>query len=357
MRRDAPCAIVTETMQIEEIEAPDQAWDDFVLRQPGATLGHAAAWCRVLRSAYRLAPSYLVVRRNGGEIEGVLPLVSMSGLRGGRELVSLPYLDTAGILAASPEVADALRDHALAMARKQGARAIELRALAPEGAEPGALDRVDLVMPLESDVDAQWQAVRAKVRNQTRKAEREGLGLLELGGQAQIDAFYAPFGVNMRDLGSPVHALGFFRAIAREFGEAARFIVTGLGDEPVGGLVAIHFGDTVTIPWASTLRRERARCPNNQIYWEALRWSVERGARQLDFGRSPRDGGTHRFKLGWGARERELDWSRLSPSGEALPLGLPGGSPALKRLSALWTRLPVSVTTRLGPHLRRRISS
>lgn len=344
-------------MRIDELEEPDRAWDDFVLSHPGATLGHAAAWCRVLRSAYHLEPFYLVARASGGGIEGVLPLVSMPGLRGGRELISLPYLDTAGVLAASPEAADALLDHALAIARRQRVRAIELRALAREGAEAGALDRVDLVMPLENDVDAQWQAVRAKVRNQTRKAEREGLALLELGGHAQIDAFYAPFAVNMRDLGSPVHALGFFRAIAREFGDAARFIVTGLGSEPVGGLVAIHFGDTVTIPWASTLRRERARCPNNQIYWEALRWSVERGARQIDFGRSPRDGGTHRFKLGWGARERELDWSRLAPSGDALPLGLPGGNPALKRLSALWTRLPLGLATGLGPHLRRRISS
>lgn len=344
-------------MRIDELEEPDRAWDDFVHSQPGATLGHAAAWCRVLRSAYRLEPFYLVARASGGGMEGVLPLVSMPGLRGGRELISLPYLDTAGVLAASPDAADALLDHALAIARKQRVRAIELRALAREGAEASALDRVDLVMPLENDVDAQWQAVRAKVRNQTRKAEREGLALLELGGDAQIDAFYAPFAVNMRDLGSPVHALGFFRAIAREFGDAARFIVTGLGSEPVGGLVAIHFGDTVTIPWASTLRRERARCPNNQIYWEALRWSVERGACQIDFGRSPRDGGTHRFKLGWGARERELDWSRLAPSGDALPLGLPGGNPALKRLSALWTRLPLGLATGLGPHLRRRISS
>jgi serine/alanine adding enzyme len=344
-------------MQIETIEEPGDAWDDFVLQNPDATLGHAAGWCRVLRSAYRLAPAYLVARGSSSGIEGVLPLVTMRGLRGEKELVSLPYLDSAGVLASSQKVADALLDHALGLARKQGARAVELRALRAEGTGPGPLDRVDLVMSLESDVDAQWQAVRAKVRNQTRKAEREGLALIELGATAQIDAFYAPFTVNMRDLGSPVHSLGFFREIARVFGDAARFIVTGLAGDPVGGLVAIRFGDTVTIPWASTLRSERARCPNNQIYWEALRWSVEQGARHLDFGRSPRDGGTHRFKLGWGAHERELDWRRLAPDGEARSLALPGGNPALKRLSSLWTRLPVPLATLLGPHLRRRISS
>jgi hypothetical protein len=84
---------------------------------------------------------------------------------------------------------------------------------------------------------------------------------------------------------------------------------------------------------------------------------VERGARWLDFGRSPRDGGTHRFKIGWGATERELDWRRLAPSGQPLTASPPGGGALLQRLSQLWTRLPVPVATQLGPHVRRRLSS
>ena len=58
--------------------------------------------------------------------------------------------------------------------------------------------------------------------------------------------------------------------------ERLRFVITAHGDRPVGGLVAIDFAGAVTVPWASTLRSERQRCPNNQIYWEALRWSIGR---------------------------------------------------------------------------------
>ena len=134
-------------------------------------------------------------------------------------------------------------------------------------------------------------------------------------------------------------------------------MITKLGDRPVGGLVAIHFADAVTVPWASTLRDERHRCPNNQIYWEALRWSIARGARCFDFGRSPRGSGTHGFKLGWGAVERPLAWLRLAPDGRPLAMAGPEAGAWLERLSRLWSRLPVALTARLGPPLRRRLSN
>lgn len=344
-------------MKIETVETPGAEWDEFALSQPGAMLGHAAAWAGVLARGYRLETRWLAARRAGGEVSGVLPLAFVPGLRGGRELVSLPYLDTAGVLAAEPEAAEALLEAALALARRRGASALLIRSLAGDGESPSPPDRVDLVLELAADVEAQWNAVRAKVRNQTRKAEKEGLSLIERDGAEQTDAFYEPFAINMRDLGSPVHARRFFAEVAAAFGDSARFVVTGLGDRPVGGLVAIHYGDTVTIPWASTLRSERRRCPNNQIYWEALRWSVERGAARVDFGRSPRDGGTHRFKTGWGATPRELAWRRLAPDGTALALAAPGSSGLLAGLSRVWTRLPVALATKLGPPIRRRISS
>jgi predicted N-acyltransferase len=157
----------------------------------------------------------------------------------------------------------------------------------------------------------------------------------------------------MRDLGSPVHSKRFFAAMAEHFGGRLRFIVASLGGQPVGALVAIHHGRSVSVPWASTLRAERRRCPNNLIYWEALRWAIQRGAAEFDFGRSEPQGGTHRFKRGWGAEERPLAWQRLAPDGTPLVLRRTGERPLFQRLSKVWTRLPVGVSAQLGPALRR----
>jgi FemAB-related protein (PEP-CTERM system-associated) len=280
-------------------------------------------------------------------------------LRGGRELVSLPFLDAAGILARTPAAAEALLDAALAHARALRARALELRQASPLEAVPAPRQthRVDLVLALADSEQAQWKALRAKVRNQTRKAEREGLAIAEAAPEVLLDDFYGPFRINMRDLGSPVHPARLYASAARHFGERLRFVVARLGARPVGGLVAFDYAGVVTVPWASTLREERHRCPNNLIYWEAMRWAIARGAREFDFGRSPRDSGTWRFKRGWGAEERPLAWTRLDSEGTPLPVGEGDRSALLRRLSEVWRRLPVPLATALGPLVRGRLAN
>ncbi|TMA28131.1 MAG: GNAT family N-acetyltransferase, partial [Deltaproteobacteria bacterium] len=254
-------------MQLEKVDEPGAEWDAFVEATPGGALGHAAAWASILREAYGLAPHYLAARDASGALAGVLPLVGFRTLRGRRELVSLPFLDTGGVLAVDIAAERGLLEGAQQVARELG----------------------------------------AKVRNQTRKAAQSGLEPALAGtARDRVADFFAPFAVNMRDLGSPAHARRFYEVAARVFGDRLSIHLALLGDRSVGGLVAIDFAGTVTVPWASTLRAERARCPNNLIYWEAIRWAIARRARWFDFGRSPRESGTHRFKLGWGATEREL---------------------------------------------------
>jgi FemAB-related protein (PEP-CTERM system-associated) len=342
-------------MRIEAVEEPGVEWDAFAESRPEAALGHAAAWAGILRESYGLAPLFLAARDPGGALAGVLPLARFRSLRGHRELVSLPYLDTAGILAQSCVAETALLEAALRLAREERAQAVELRhPVRPTSVTPPrpSLDRVDLVMPLAADEEAQWRSLPAKVRNQTRKAQREGLEIARGAPHELLKSFYGAFCCNMRDLGSPVHAERFFGSMARRFGDRLRFIVAMLGERPVGGLVAIRFAGKITVPWASSLRAERRRCPNNLIYWEALRWGIAQGATEFDFGRSPRGSGTYRFKHGWGAEERALAWTRVGADGSPLPVRRSADSAVLKQLSRAWARLPLAVTNRVGPRVR-----
>lgn len=343
-------------MRVERIEDPGAEWDRFVEDHPEGRLGHAAAWARILADAYHLEPCFLAARGLEGSISGVLPLVVFRSRPGGRPaLVSLPFLDSAGVLAADPESAAALHARALELVTESHYACLELREVGPaaERDEPAAaMDRVNLALPLEPTEEAQWKALSAKVRNQCRKAEREGL-VLRTGDRAGLQrGFLLPYRVNMRDLGSPPHSAAFFEAVARHFGERVRFVVSEHAGQTVGGLVAIRFGRRVYVPWASTLRSERSRCPNNQIYWEAIRWAITGGASTLDFGRSPLDGGTFRFKKGWGAVEEPLVWRRFDASGRETPRPASTESPLVRKLSSLWTRLPVGLASALGGRLR-----
>src|SRR5262245_51220995 len=112
-------------MQVERVDDPGSEWDAFVEAAPGAALGHAGAWARILREAYRLAPHYLAARGAGGALAGVLPLVELRTLRGRRELVSMPFLDTGGVLAVDAAAERALLGAALELTREVGARTLE----------------------------------------------------------------------------------------------------------------------------------------------------------------------------------------------------------------------------------------
>jgi serine/alanine adding enzyme len=347
-------------MRLEQVSEPGTEWDAFVVATPGGALGHASAWAHILRETYGLAPHYLAARDARGALAGVLPLVCLRTLRGRRELVSLPFLDTGGVLAVDADAERTLLGGARDLLRELGARALELRQLAPlrDGTAVPAQSRVDLVLALQADEQAQWKALGAKVRNQTRKASQSDLVPATPGAaRDRVSGFFSPFAENMRDLGSPPHARRFYEVAAETFGDRLSIHLALLNDRSVGGLVAIDFAATVTVPWASTLRAERARCPNNLIYWEAIRWAIARGARWFDFGRSPRESGTHRFKLGWGAAERELAWVRFGPDGEptAAATSRPGG--LAQRLARAWTRLPVGLATALGARLRPHLAN
>lgn len=356
---ELPGTIYSAAMQVESIESPGAEWDEFVESSGCGSLGHASAWAHVLRDAYGLEPCYLAARA-GGQLEGVLPMVRFRTLTGGRELVSMPFHDGGGILSRSPGATEALIDAGLSQVRNWNASALELRQVRPTAGvptAPGDQPRINLALALADDEEAQWKGFRAKVRNQARKAEKEGLLLARGTPQELVKGFYEPFAVNMRDLGSPVHGRRLFEAAAHHFRDRLRFIVSHRDGRSVGGLVAIDFAGRVTVTWASTLRAERRNCPNNQIYWEAIRWAISRGAKVFDFGRSEPDSGTYRTKRGWGAEEEPLAWVRLKPDGSPFEPSASSDGGMLKRLSDVWTRLPVGMASWVGPRIRRRLSN
>lgn len=348
-------------MRVDLVEHPGEDWDRFAEAHPDGRLGHASAWAGILAAAYGLEPRYLAARSREGDLVGLLPLVAFRSRPGARpRLISLPFLDSAGILASDAETEQALFERARGLMTEGGFAGLELRDFSPGTGAPDpdqSMDRVNLVLPLKTSEESQWTALSAKVRNQCRKAEREGLTLRTGDPAALRTDFLLPYRINMRDLGSPPHSAAFFEALTTRFGERLRFVVTEHAGRAVGGLVAIRFGRRVYVPWASTLRSERNRCPNNQIYWEAIRWAVATGASELDFGRSPIDGGTYRFKKGWGAHEEPLAWRSTTPDGQTTLQRAGTGSPVLMRLSELWTKLPVPVANTLGSRLRRYFSN
>ncbi len=329
-------------------------WDAFVASCPARTNYHRYGWRKVIEKSFGHSTHYLVARNRNHEIRGVLPLAHMKSALFGNFLVSLPFFNYGGLLCAEDTAAARLLESSRDLLRKVDAGHAELRHFSAslEGFAT-KLHKVTMILRLEQNPDAQWQTLDAKVRNQVRKAEKNGLrsvaGHLEL-----LDGFYRVFCRNMRDLGTPVYGKNFFRNVLETFPETTRIISIILDGKTVASGLLTWFGDTLEVPWASSIRDFRELCPNNLLYWEAIKFAIGRGAREFDFGRSTPGEGTYRFKKQWGAEPHQLYWNYLLNKDATLP-ELNPANPKYRLAIRIWQCLPVAVTKLLGPQIVRNI--
>jgi FemAB-related protein (PEP-CTERM system-associated) len=331
------------------------AWDAYVETHPSATGDHLWAWQHVIEGVFGQRCTYLMARQ-AGVVTGVLPLVLFRSRLFGKMAISMPFLNYGGILADDEQVARLLAAEGEELARAFGAAHLELRHRERQlPAFECRQHRLGFQRDLPDSAEALWSATDRKVRNQVRKAQKEGLAA-RTGGIELVDAFYSVFSTNMRDLGTPVYPRALFTATLSHLGDRARVHVVSAGDRVVAGSISVRFRDVVLVPWASSLREFRAQCPNMLLYWHMLETAVAQGARVFDFGRSAAGGGPHQFKLQWGAREVPLHWEYARVASDAtLPSATGADHPSFRRAVEVWKRLPLPVANFLGPWIVRGI--
>ena len=271
---------------------------------------------------------------------------------GTRTVTSLPYFNCGGVLTDSHDAEKALIQEAIALAQKLGAKHLELRHRRDHHLElPRRTNKVSVVLPVESDEDKMLKSFRHEVRTKIRKANKSGL-TGEMCGEDGLDAFYAVFAQNMRDLGTPVYSKKFFQEILRTFPDDTYICVVRHQGQPVASSLLTGYRETLETVWGSSLREYLAMAPNMLMYWRMLRFAAEKGFRVFDFGRSSTGSGPHRFKLQWSSQEVQFYWDYWLPPGKTLP-ELNPDNPKFRAAIWAWQRLPVGVTKILGPRIVR----
>jgi FemAB-related protein (PEP-CTERM system-associated) len=329
-------------------------WDAFVSHHPSATQYHQYAWRKVIEESFGHSGYYLVAETDAGECRGILPLVYMKSFMFGNFLVSVPFVNYGGLLCTTGDIEKYLLKEAETIRYSCRASHVELRHLGLNIADlPTRTHKVTMILPLAPDSESQWKGFNAKLRNQIRKAEKSGL--VPVVGQIELlDGFYEVFARNMRDLGTPVYAKEFFRNVLRAFPDSSRIIGVKNEGRIIAAGIACWFRDVIEIPWASSVSDYKNLCPNNMLYWEAIKFAIGKGFEKFDFGRSTPHEGTYNFKKQWGAVPVQLYWQYLLESGQDLP-ELNPTNPKYGMAIKVWQKLPLSLTKMLGPHIVRNI--
>jgi FemAB-related protein (PEP-CTERM system-associated) len=96
----------------------------------------------------------------------------------------------------------------------------------------------------------------------------------------------------------------------------------------------------------------RELAANDMKYWELMRHAVAKGCRLFDFGRSKVGTGPWSFKKNWGFEPQPLSYEYRLLRRDSVPQNNPL-NPKYRALIAVWRRLPLSVTTLIGPRISR----
>lgn len=206
---------------------------------------------------------------------------------------------------------------------------------------------VRLSLALSGGSESLWAALDPKTRNQTRKGFKANPTVTS-GGAALLPDFYRVISQCWRDHGTPMHSRRLFSELLERFGSEARLMAVYLAGKAVSAALLIVVGDTLHFPFAGTLKEYRPTCVNNVLYWSIIEWACSRHLRWFDMGRSPRGGGTERYKLSWGATTEPLYYNYFVRPGAAL---LRVEHPVVRWAVRAWKHLPVAVANLLGPLL------
>ncbi|QDU32249.1 FemAB family protein [Poriferisphaera corsica] len=331
-------------------------------KSPDVAIEHDVRWLRILRDGLGHRVMAIIARDRNDQIHGYLPLALTRSPLFGRFLVSLPYLNRAGIIADSTEIAHAIIQKAAEAAQWVNAQYLELRHLDQQlpsfsTSKSSPInqiksDKVLMQLDLTSiqDNDALWQHYSAKVRNQIRKAEKHPLSI-QWGSSHLLDAFYGIFAINMRDLGTPVYSKRLFERIIAELPDNAEFGIVSHENQPVAAALLLHddlaSSPRTQIPSASCLRAFNHTNANMFMYHNLLQRALSRGSHIFDFGRSTPDTGTFRFKKQWGATPTACHWHYHLRRGSINAVRPESAS--MQRKVELWKKMPVWMTKAIGP--------
>ncbi len=322
-------------------------WNDYVRKNPAATIHHRSEWRELLEQSYGLESYYFIARDTSSNTVGILPLVRLRSRLFGDFLVSMPWFARGGAIADQALIEHRLMQTANEHASSLGIEHIEYRDDIQHEGFPVLTHKVNMVLSLPDSVQELWNGFTSKLRSQIRRPQRENTEIL-LGSEELVNEFYKVYSRNMRDLGSPAHSKQFVINMLQRFPNNSWIIVLRLNNQPVAAGLLLGMRDTLEIPLASTIRNVNTLSMNMLLYWEVLKFAIEKGYKNFDFGRSSLDAGTYRFKKQWGAKPKQLYWHYwLGESGE-LP-SLNPANPKYALVINLWKRLPLALANWLGP--------
>jgi hypothetical protein len=315
---------VTSNLQLcNPLEFPD--WDIRLSAEGQVGIFHSAAWARVLIESYGFRPLYLAIGDCGSR--RIIPLMEVSSWITGKRGVSLPFTDECSPGLSAGELAQ-FWEKALNLGRERNWEYLELRGCpglgsADSSAQP-SLSFFSHSLALLPNSDQLFSNFGSSVRRAIRHAEKSHIEVDVSQGAEAIRAFYRLHCITRRKHGIPPQPLRFFLNIGKHIlsKDLGVVISAKYNKQIIASAIFFQFGKKAVYKFGASDPRFLDLRPNNLVMWKAIQYYAQKGISTLDFGRtSLTNDGLRRFKLGWGATERVIDYFKYNFRQEAFVRG------------------------------------
>ncbi|MCL4849291.1 MAG: FemAB family PEP-CTERM system-associated protein [Acidobacteria bacterium] len=341
-------------MKVIEVDDSWQArWDAFVDASPAGSFYHRYPWRAINREEFGHRSFYLAAI-DGEQIVGVLPVVRLRSRLFGNLGCSMPFVNFGGPCSASGEVDRVLVEAATGLVARERLDYLEMRnrrRLA--GDLPTSEHKVSMTVDLDPDPDVLWARFKTGHRQEIRRGAKHGL-VARCGGVELLEPFYRVLAESWRDLGTPLYKKAYFERVLRTFPEHTRLCVAFAGDDPAAAAFDGIHGQTIEGMWMGAREKYRSQLAGYVLYWELIRDACVRGYTRFHLGRSTSESGAEAFKKKWNAYPMPLYWQYLLGRRKALP-ALRVDNPRYEFAIRAWRRLPLGVTSVVGPLIARSI--
>lgn len=323
-------------------------WNDYVYSHSDGTIDHLAEWSVIFKRTIGYTPLYFFIVEDCKTI-GLLPFFKKKGL-----FKSVIATVNGGVLLDDEKIIDNVIK--IFFDLKIVASVGDIRLINNAFSITGwNIDSSNVMVRrnIPANENDLWKGIPSKRRNLIRKALKNDLTAKFIDPCLEdIDDFYRIYARNYRDLGTPVRSKSFFVEQINRIPQNIKMQKVFYNQQLIGVMWLQSYGDELADPEAASLRRFFHTKVNDFMYYKAFEYAMDNGFSIFNMGRSQINTGTYKFKKSWGD-------VNIDTINEYSLLEKPTIGQKKKKYNVfimLWQKLPVGLTTLIGPFIRKILS-